>query len=275
VTTRFGARVKVNARDIVGRYISYFGVWEPNLTLWLERTLRPGDVFVDVGANIGYFSLLASKLVGPAGMVVAVEAVPETAEELRTNVRLNRASNIRVVEAAAWHESDTLQLHVGDEMSGTATADHTWARRWNLARTIKAEAAPLDALLSRDEVARARVIKIDVEGAELSVIRGMAQLLTSGRPSIVVEVAPGLPGKGWPELQELLTSRGYESAILENDYSPAAYWRLPSEPRFLCTPRSDAEQFDVVFYQAAEDEPADADAAADHDSAAAIRKGFD
>ena len=65
--TTFGAAIAGNTKDLIQRHIFYFGVWEPNLTGFLTTRLNRGDVFVDVGANIGYFSLLASRLVGRRG----------------------------------------------------------------------------------------------------------------------------------------------------------------------------------------------------------------
>lgn len=64
----------MDTQDLIQRYLYLFGAWEPHLTGWLRRRLRPGDGFVDVGANIGVFSVLAARLVGESGRVVAIEA---------------------------------------------------------------------------------------------------------------------------------------------------------------------------------------------------------
>lgn len=76
----------------------------------MAERLKPGDVFVDVGANIGYFSLLASKLVGPGGRVVAIEASPEVFDLLRRNLELNKAHNVRAVNVAISDREGSLQL---------------------------------------------------------------------------------------------------------------------------------------------------------------------
>ncbi|NED81952.1 FkbM family methyltransferase, partial [Streptomyces sp. SID11233] len=108
--TRVGTRFNVDTRDLIQRYIYMFGMWEPNLTKWLGSRLKPGDVFVDVGANIGYFSALGARLVGPGGAVVSVEASPTFAELLRANLRLNRGDNVRLVEQAVSDREETLTL---------------------------------------------------------------------------------------------------------------------------------------------------------------------
>src|SRR6266511_4042352 len=73
VVTKRGVRLLVETDDLIQGYIYLFGVWEPNITDWIRRTLLPGDTFVDVGSNIGYYSTLAARLVGSAGSVVAID----------------------------------------------------------------------------------------------------------------------------------------------------------------------------------------------------------
>jgi hypothetical protein len=70
----YGFRIEGDQRLIMPRCIYWFGTWEPPLSEWIRRALRPGDVFVDVGANVGYFTMLAARAVAPGGLVVAVEA---------------------------------------------------------------------------------------------------------------------------------------------------------------------------------------------------------
>src|SRR5215470_15194542 len=71
--TRFGGRISGTTEDLIQRHLYFFGTWEPHISGWIEASLRAGDCFVDVGANIGHYSLLASALVGPGGHVVAIE----------------------------------------------------------------------------------------------------------------------------------------------------------------------------------------------------------
>src|SRR5262249_10578177 len=85
-TTVFGTRLAGNTIEILQQYVYYFGMWEPNLTRWIWERLRPGDTFIDVGANIGYFSLLAAKRVGATGRVVAIEASPKIFSALQCNL---------------------------------------------------------------------------------------------------------------------------------------------------------------------------------------------
>src|SRR5439155_18352535 len=98
--TRYGSRMLGNTQDLIQRHIYYFGNWEPNISAWIGATLKRGDCFVDVGANIGHYSLLASAIVGLEGSVVAIEAAPWIHALLDRHVALNRRPNIRTVPVA-------------------------------------------------------------------------------------------------------------------------------------------------------------------------------
>jgi hypothetical protein len=87
--TAFGFHVEGDSKDLIQQWVYYFGIWEPALTTWIRRRLRRGDLFVDVGANIGYFALLASKAVGRSGRVVAIEASAVIFDSLRRNIVAN------------------------------------------------------------------------------------------------------------------------------------------------------------------------------------------
>src|SRR5262249_8755716 len=108
VDTLDGTRLAVDTQDLIQRYVYLFGVWEPHLTAWLRGRLRPGDTFVDVGANVGVFSVLASRLVGERGRVVSIEASPVFHERLLRQAELNGCGNLRAVNAAVADSRRTL-----------------------------------------------------------------------------------------------------------------------------------------------------------------------
>jgi FkbM family methyltransferase len=229
--TRFGFRISGRTDEILQQYVYYFGVWEPAITRAIAERLRPGDGFVDVGANVGYHSLLASQLVGRGGSVVAVEPSPELHAALVRNVALNRARNVRTFPLAASDRSGTVGLvpgpneHLG--LTKVTALDEA-------AQTVKAE--PLSALLSPEEFARVRLVKIDVEGAEAAVVEGMMPLLGSARRDL--ELLVELHGESSDDLVGSLAEAGFTGFRLENDYSPAAYLRRPAalEPEPLTRP---------------------------------------
>jgi FkbM family methyltransferase len=224
--TRFGARIAVDTQDLIQRYLYLFGVWEPHMTGWLQRRLRPGDTFVDVGANIGYYSLLASQLVRNAGHVVAVEASPAFHRHVRQNAALNRYDNIRAINGAVSDSEKVLKFVLAS--SHNMGANSIVPYEGPAESTFEIEARPLPDLLSEEEIARARVIKIDVEGAEGSVVRGMTPMLPLLRPDaeITVEVTPERMkqlGDSADELMETMRAHGFHPYRLVNDYTPESY----------------------------------------------------
>ena len=236
--TWFGARMAVSGGDMVGRYIAYFGIWEPSLTAWLAQRLKPGDTFVDVGANIGYFTLLASQLVGRSGRVIAIEPSPANLELLEQNVSANRAANVRIIPAAVSDAVSELTLYA-DGVNGMTTLDAKWAGLHSLPATAKVPVAPLPDLVG-DE--RPAVIKIDVERHELPVLRSAAPLL--GRcPAVAVEVLEANVSSALT----LMAPFGYEPLEMPNDYSVAAYIkRRVVEPEPLAD-LAGRGQIDLIF----------------------------
>ena len=256
VTSRtvFGQRVVADAAEPVGKYIYYFGIWEPNLTHWLQGRLGPGDVFVDVGANVGYYSLLASGLVGAGGKVVSIEALPQFFAFLKDNIAINHVSNIRPVQAAAWDCEGTVKLFLRpDHPTGTTTAIPEWADRFHLEDVCEVPGRPLAALLRPDEIAAARVIKIDVEGAEWRVVNGLGDLIRSGRKDLefVVEVTPGMGNteEAVPDVVGYFKELGFYPYQIENNYSAEAYYRNHplGRPTRLETTAGLGIQADIVF----------------------------
>lgn len=231
VQSRSGPRFAVDTQDLIQRYIYMFGTWEPHMTSWLSRRLQPGDTFVDVGANIGYFSLVASRLVGETGHVVAVEASPLFHQRTLAQARFNGCRNVRAVNAAVSdaRESLTFTLASSRNMGANSVVPYDGPAE----STFEMEACPLPELLSDAEIASARVIKIDVEGAEGSVVRGMIPMLGRLRPDaeITVEVTPERMARLGDSADELLVTmreHGFHVYRLANDYSPVSY------PAALC-----------------------------------------
>ena len=224
-STVFGSWISGDTRDIIQQYIYYFGLWEPNLTRYVRERLMPGDTFIDVGANIGYFSLLASKCVGTSGAVVAIEASPRIFAALQDNLECNPTQNVRALNIAVSDKAGTLKLYGGGIFNSGAT---TTFEDPELVFEDEVDAAPLSSLLTPQETSAARIIKIDVEGAEWRVIEGMAEILTNGRDDleIIVEVSPkhlALLDKTTAELLRVFADAGFHPYALENDYTAQGY----------------------------------------------------
>ena len=168
----------------------YFnGDVEPEVQTVLRKYLRPGMTVYDIGANIGFFSLLAARLVGVTGRVIAFEADPEIAARLRENVGRNQGGPISVEEKAVWSSSSPVFFARADaEVSPDRGLGHVIdndAER-SAPGTIQVEAVSVDEYVR--ESAAPDFIKCDVEGAEVEVFRGAEKLLKERRPLILCEM---------------------------------------------------------------------------------------
>ncbi|MFF4156653.1 FkbM family methyltransferase [Streptomyces sp. NPDC001678] len=231
--SRVGVRFAVDTRDLIQRYVYMFGVWEPHMTCWLRRRLQPGDTFVDAGANIGYFALLAASLVGDQGRVVAIEASPAFHRALLRQAQLNGFTAVRAVNTAISDRREELTFTLASARN--LGANSVVPYDGPTASTFAIEARPLPEVLLPSEISSARVIKVDVEGAEGKVVRGMEPMLDRLRDDveITVEVTPERMAKLGDSSDELLATmarHGFHAYRLANDYSPESYVAALSGP---------------------------------------------
>lgn len=195
------------ARDV-------FATDEPEYVL-LPTFLRPGDWVLDVGANVGHYTRRMSDLVGSAGRVIAFEPVPTTFALLAANARCFRHANVTLINAAASDATASAGVRIPDFAEGLRNYYQASLQGQGPAElTILTIAIDALALPSR-----VRLAKIDVEGHELPVLRGMQALLRRDRPVLVVETSSR-------EVVDLLRGLGYDTE------------RLPGSSNLLCRPHA-------------------------------------
>jgi FkbM family methyltransferase len=252
--TNEGIPMKLHLPDFVQSYIYYFGVWEPNLTNYILRALRPGDCLIDVGANVGYYTLLGAKSIGESGKVHAIEASPMICSLLRNNLELNDYENITVHNLAVSDKISSLEIFNAQNSQnlGATTTRRIRAGARGYQSEGRVDAAPIDQIVPRDDLLNARIIKIDVEGAETQVIQGMSHLMKkfSDNTEIIVELNREEieeSGETVDAILELFRQSGFHVYQLPNDYSAYPYLqRSPiSLPKKLI--KTDFEQIDVIF----------------------------
>lgn len=201
------------------------GIYEPATAAALRRYVQPGSLCVDVGAHLGYFTILMARLAGPSGRVVAFEAFPDTFRTLEENVALNHLENV-VLDPRAVSDSPgsiSLVFERSQRYSGTPSA---------VAYAVEGESATLDVpAISLDAYFRELpgtpgLIKIDVEGAEFPVLRGAREVLIRARPVLLVEVH----GRDTPQFHRitgLLADCGYRVSLLATRGNEAFCLALP------------------------------------------------
>jgi FkbM family methyltransferase len=218
--TPWGQQITVTLPDDVSVALRWNGFFEYDLSAFYLRMLRPGMTFVDIGAHVGYFSLLASRAVGPTGRVVSFEPTPSTFEVLVTNARAHR--NVTVVNAAVWSEPTAITLR--DYGPCFSAYNSVFQARLPAAvkaglteRTHSVQAVRLDDYV-RERGCAPDAVKIDVESAEMHVLLGMQEVLIEHRPVVSLEVGdmdlPGVPRSR--ELIEKVVSFGYRSYELQD-----------------------------------------------------------
>lgn len=176
-----GCRVSVSPAESLS-YI--LGTAEPELQSAIRKYVSVGATVYDIGANIGYVSLSLAKRVGPTGCVFAFEPMPENLASLRENIANNSFANIHVIEAAASDASGTAQIRMADNLS---MASLVWHRNNPSAQTLSVQTVVIDELVEANELRPPSFVKIDVEGAEGLVLRGMQRTIASAKPVLFVE----------------------------------------------------------------------------------------
>lgn len=173
---------------MVSRQIREQGIWEPYETSLLLSLLAPGDVFVDVGANLGYFSVLAASIVGEHGSVIAFEPDPSNFALLQANSRLNHCEQqLATVWAGLAADDCSGQLFLSEDNLGDHQVFATAMERRSVPITLVNGSRFLG-----DRLQRLDLLKVDVQGAEYAVMQGLMPLLQSlSSPSrIILELSP-------------------------------------------------------------------------------------
>lgn len=211
-----GFKIFVRLDDhFIGAGIAKQNLYEPHVTAEVRRRLRPGAVFVDVGANIGYFTLLAAALVGREGRVIAFEPNPDNVTMLTRSLAANEFVNVDIYPYAVAEraQSCVLQLTLTNS-SGILIADASAPSRG--VQHVSVEAVAVDDLLRG--VRRADLVKMDIEGAEPRAVQGMQELIRTHRPTIITEFCPELLEKisrvTPTAYLDQLRAAGYEISVL-------------------------------------------------------------
>jgi FkbM family methyltransferase len=234
VITRRGFRLVVDLQEWIDRHIYITGEYETAESRVIQALIQPGDTVLDIGANIGYFTLLTARRIFP-GKVYAFEPMPLTRQKLLDNLVLNQTDNAIVRSEALCDRPGELELHFGPPKNQGMTSLRPVQRS---AGSVKVPTARLDDLLPVGE--RVTLAKIDVEGAEYAVLQGMQTCLERDQPDLIVEVTEsylGSLGESSAMLRQFLYGRGYRMYVIDND---ALVPLKPDDP-------NPAEQYNALF----------------------------
>jgi FkbM family methyltransferase len=176
-------------------------------------------VFYDIGANLGFFSVLLGRLVGTTGLVYSFEPVPANAAMIERNARLNGLNNIKVMRIACSREARSSELLLAHYAGGAVLKGAGVPP--DLAGSLMVETSSIDILVESQQIKPPNLVKIDVEGAEMDVLQGMEKVLRKWAPAILLEVDDATAAGCQEKLlsyRKFLHDRQYQTELLPNSY---------------------------------------------------------
>jgi FkbM family methyltransferase len=214
--------IRVETSEPMGRVLAASGRWEPHVTAAFRALLEPGNLCVDVGANIGYNALLAAQLVGPEGHVYALEPSQQTHEWLLENLRLNGTNNVTALQVAAGAADGEVLLRDRPDGQSVRSTVGEIDESLPAESLVSVPVQTVASLIQPSDLTRLRLVKIDVEGFELEVLRGVQPVFESGgRPAVITELHRGHVQETVAFLLELGHEYGLTMYKLVNDDSPS------------------------------------------------------
>jgi len=194
------------------------GCREPYVSRAYTNLINEGDVVFELGANIGYYALQAANLVGKTGLVYAIEPVPQNVQALRENIELNGFSNIEVYEIAIGERDEKSKIMIS-EKGNLCTMESVNAHRTFISST-EIETMSLDSFVKGRRVPD--FLRMDVEGYEYNIIKGMPELLRLGHPRrMFIEVHFDILREKAMEMLKTLKESGYEIIVATVEPHPA------------------------------------------------------
>jgi FkbM family methyltransferase len=220
-----------NLRDTISREVCFTGYYEPQETALVRSILCSGMSFVDVGANWGYFTLLAASLVGAHGRVLSLEPDPRLFSMLEENINRNDLNHVTGLQMAAASQPGTLMLAGYDQDGENFGVSRIVASDDEGNRSFQVDADSLDRILERQNLKSVDLMKIDIEGAEVFALPGLEKSLTERRVKrLLLELHPALiaeHGGTAVQIIETLRKTGYSGWTI--DHSAAATRRAAYE----------------------------------------------
>lgn len=212
-TTYFGASFNLHIDDWIQENIYFTQDYEHAELTYLSQHLKADDVFVDIGANIGVYSLIASKLLAAKGKVISFEASAKNYDRLQEHLSLNKAENIKAHHLAIAEKEKEITLYY-DAQEANIGMISAYANSNEIGEKIKAVA--LDDFLPNQKV---DFIKLDIEGGEYDALKGMQKLLQKQNPTLLIEIEEDIIAKTEYTVEDLinfLKELGYQKYFISN-----------------------------------------------------------
>ena len=177
----------LNPTEHIQQQLFWYGCYEKDLGELLKKMLRPNDVFIDIGGNIGYFSLLSASI-SPSVKVISFEPVKDLFKKMKENFSINDRKNIVAINAAVGEMNEQCELFLSAPDNLGMPSFHQPENYSG--RKEKVEVIAIDDWLKTSGLTKIDLIKLDIEGSELAALKGMRAVLEEQRPVLIVEVNP-------------------------------------------------------------------------------------
>jgi FkbM family methyltransferase len=202
--------------DWIQQNLYFLNEYEEKEIKFLEQYLKNGDVFIDIGANIGLFTLVASKIVGADGLVYAFEPMQNSFDSLSAHLQLNNSKNVIAEKLAVSNGKDFIELYIdaNDKNSGMASS---YINNYTLKECVLSTS--IDDYLSQKGDVTITLIKIDIEGGEYLALKGMEQTLKKYKPALLIEINPEIIERTpftQNDIAAFLNKLGYRKYFIDN-----------------------------------------------------------
>jgi FkbM family methyltransferase len=183
-----GLRMELDSREYIQAQLYLFGCFEPATIKFIRKAVKSGSTVLDVGGNIGYHALEFAKAAGQAGQVFTFEPDEKNITALRRNAALNNLTTITAMQTAVSDSNAPLKLYLS-AVDNNAGAHSTVYNERMLSETyVEVPSVTMDAFVREKNLTRVDCVKIDIEGAEMSVLKGMTTVLNEKRPMLIIEL---------------------------------------------------------------------------------------
>lgn len=224
--------MELHLNDHVDFQLFYYGAFEPKEGELVKSLLKPGDIMIDLGANIGYYTIFAANLVGTTGEIHAFEPIPSTFARLATNTQLNNLQNVRLNQCAASDQHGTVDMYDFPGNSGS----NSFGKHPEATTSFSVPTIRLDDYVKEHGLKKITLIKMDIEGAEVLALRGMHDVIMEYRPQFLIEVnSHCLSQLGFSVNDLVHTIQDYGYSIID----------IKTQQPFVCSPELQHRKTDI------------------------------
>lgn len=177
----------LNPTEHIQQQLFWYGHYEKELGELLKKIVRPGDVFLDLGANIGYFSLLVA-INSPSANIISFEPAKDLFHYMNDNISLNNIKNVSAINAAAGEINEEKDLFISSPDNSGMSSFHQPENYSGKKERVKV--LSMDEWFKTSGLSKIDIIKLDIEGSELAALKGMKEILQKQKPVLIVEVNP-------------------------------------------------------------------------------------